>query len=89
MDIILDGLLINNKKELFVSLKKQINSDEFYGDNLDALWDVLTYLNEPLKIKIVNFRALQNNLGDYADNLKKLFIDLVDYNKLNSLEIIE
>ncbi|MCK9471372.1 MAG: barstar family protein [Bacilli bacterium] len=76
MEIIIDGNLITNKQELFSNLKLQINSDEFYGNNLDALWDVLSSINEELIVEIKNLITLKLNLGEYTDSLVQLFMDL-------------
>lgn len=76
MEIIIDGNLITNKQELFSNLKLQINSDEFYGNNLDALWDVLSSINEELIVEIKNLNTLKLNLGEYTDSLVQLFMDL-------------
>lgn len=76
MEILLDGYLINNKEQLFIFLKEQIDSDEFYGNNLDALWDVLSYQKINLKVTINNLDKLKENLGNYVDKLIKVFTDL-------------
>ncbi len=40
--IILDGNEMLNRQELHRYLKKQFHLSEFYGENLDALWDELS-----------------------------------------------
>lgn len=80
MEIILDGKYIIDKPTLFSTLKKQINLSEFYGDNLDALWDVLSSLQEDISIQIINQEILFHNLGEYAGMLLELFHDLKDVN---------
>ncbi|MDD4000229.1 MAG: GNAT family N-acetyltransferase [Bacilli bacterium] len=76
MEIILNGKQINDKETLFSSLKSQINSSDFYGNNLDALWDVLSSFDAEMKISIINYDDLKNNLGSYAEELFELFEDL-------------
>ncbi|MDD2681906.1 MAG: barstar family protein [Bacilli bacterium] len=87
MDILLDGKKIINKKTLYLTLKDQINCDEFYGNNLDALWEVLSSVEEEIKIIINNQQDLINNLGEYADLLLELFHDLKDVNELVFIEV--
>lgn len=76
MEIVLDGKEIVNRKRLFKQLKLQINSEEFVGNNLDAIWDVLYYANKEVNITIVNHKDFNYNLGNYAKMLLDLFEDL-------------
>lgn len=80
MKIIIDGKVIIDRKTLFQQLKTQVNSQEFYGDNLDALWDVLSYMDKELHITIMNQNDLEENLGEYAKSLLKVFYDLKNIN---------
>lgn len=80
MEILLDGKQVINKQILFLTLKEQINSNEFYGDNLDALWDVLSSTEEEIFVTIIHQEDLNNNLGEYAELLIELFHDLKDVN---------
>ncbi|HHX78317.1 MAG TPA: barstar family protein [Acholeplasmataceae bacterium] len=80
MEILLDGKQVINKQILFLTLKEQINSNEFYGDNLDALWDVLSSTEEEIFVTILHQEDLNNNLGEYAELLIELFHDLKDVN---------
>jgi len=76
MEIVLDGNVIENKELLFETLKKQINSDEFYGNNLDSLWDVLSNYTDDLTITVMHSAELVENLGNYAHMLMGLFDEL-------------
>lgn len=76
MEIIIDGNKITDKETLFQDLKSQIKSSEFYGRNLDALWDVLLSVDEELSITVINYSALEKNLGEYAKSLVEVFRDL-------------
>lgn len=87
MDILLDGMKIKSKEELFSFLKKEINSHDFHGNNLDALWDVLSYPNLVVNIKIINFKSLEESLGSYAVKLKELLNDLKALNAENRIVI--
>jgi len=81
MEILLDGNIIKNKEELFITLKNQINSDIFYGNNLDSLWDVLSGNTKNVIITIKNKMELDNNLKEYSKKLLNLFDDLKVNNK--------
>lgn len=76
MEIVLDGSIIENKEVLFETLKKQINSDEFYGNNLDSLWDVLSNYTDDLTITVMHSVELVENLENYAHMLMGLFDEL-------------
>lgn len=47
----------------------------YYGNNLDALWDQLTQLEE-FEIKLINSKYLVLNLRKYGEDLIELFDDL-------------
>ena len=84
MELILDGKIILNKSILYKQLKMQINNEEFIGENLDALWDVLTMYNK-ITIIIKNDVLLKRNLNNYYDSLIILFEDLVKINENNKI----
>lgn len=84
MELILDGKNILNKSLLYKQLKMQINNEEFIGENLDALWDVLTMYNK-ITIIIKNDALLKRNLNNYYDSLIILFEDLVKINENNKI----
>lgn len=78
--IILNGLDINSKEDIFKTLKEQIDSEEFIGNNLDALYDVLSTTYKSMVIVIKNFNMIVDKLGDYANDLKELLTDVVSEN---------
>ncbi|MDU1828345.1 barstar family protein [Anaerococcus sp.] len=56
----------------------------YYVQNLDALYDQL--VTKDNEIKIINFRQIFLNLGDYGNILVRVFIDAVkDYDSQISL----
>lgn len=73
--IIIDGNKIGSREELFASLKEQLPSEGFYGNNLDALADVLSELAEPVEAEIIGPGALRAALGEYADRLLRVLWD--------------
>lgn len=80
MEILLDGNKVLDKEILFETLKEQLNSEEFYGSNLDSLWDVLSNHIDNLVIIIVNIEKLESNLGGYSSGLLDLFKELNIHN---------
>ena len=89
MDIVLSGKLIKNRDMLFDSFRNQINNSVEFSNNLDALWDVLSYIDENISIKLLNFKELKDNLGDYALKFKSLLSDLKTLDSKNKIEIID
>ncbi|WP_456267155.1 MULTISPECIES: barstar family protein [unclassified Bacillus (in: firmicutes)] len=70
----LDGAACRSQEELHDQLKTVLHLPDYYGKNLDALWDCLTGgVILPVELTWVNFQMSQDALGDYAENLRQLF----------------
>lgn len=54
-------------------IKEAMNLSEYYGENLDALWDELTSLSRPVRVVIIYSSRLGDNLGDYGKKLLGTF----------------
>lgn len=52
MEVIIDGSQLNKQKELHETIARQLELPDYYGENLDALWDILTEQTAPMKITI-------------------------------------
>ncbi|MED5015851.1 barstar family protein [Paenibacillus chibensis] len=73
-EIILDGGKIDNKEQLHAFLKEELKLPDYYGGNLDALWDALTgYASMPLMIRWVKFQESEAKLGEYSRLVLELF----------------
>lgn len=60
--------------EIHIELKNKLNFPEYYGKNLDALWDSLCYYtNDELIIKISGFDNIENLFEDYSSKIKGVF----------------
>lgn len=53
MKYILDAACLRSKKEAHEYLKEVLNLPDYYGNNLDALYDCITDMDRP-EIEIVN-----------------------------------
>lgn len=69
---ILDGERILDKDMLHDTLAGAMDFPDWYGRNLDALYDCLTDMPEEIEIRIRNENALTEHLGNYAAALKKV-----------------
>lgn len=75
-----------DKKEFHQYLKKLFNLPEFYGNNLDSLWDLLSE-RKNLLIKIYNKESFEKNLEGYGTKIIKLFEELNHQTK-NKVEFL-
>ncbi|MBQ9956212.1 MAG: barstar family protein [Ruminococcus sp.] len=71
-ELIINGKEIESKETLHRVFSEGLSFPEWYGNNLDALNDCLTDINEETTVIIEEFGALRDNLGSYADKLKKV-----------------
>lgn len=75
------------RSKLHEELKNKLELPDYYGNNLDALWDMLTgYLKMPLTIVFINFKMCRKNLGNYANDLLLVFNQAE--NEIDGFEII-
>ncbi len=50
MEIIIKGGLIKNIDDFHKTIKRQLNFPDYYGENLDALWDCVRCIDPPCHI---------------------------------------
>lgn len=82
--VLLDGLNIRNKSDLYKSIKLQLKNLEFIGNNLDALYDTLSYINRDIEFIIINSKVIIHNLGDYYKMFIETLTDLTNnYDNIN------
>lgn len=80
MKVILDGKDIENREMVHIYLKERLGLPEYYGENLDALWDILSVASESISIELRNEEKLIDNLGYYGRSLLQVFKDLTHEN---------
>ncbi len=69
---ILSGTEIKNREMLHSILKDSLSLPEWYGRNLDALYDCLTEIQEITEIQVLQKSNLEKHLGRYANYLIKV-----------------
>ena len=70
----LDFSNCNYISEIHKELKNKFNLPQYYGENLDALWDCLDYYtNDDLIVEISGFQIIENRFDDYASKIKEVF----------------
>lgn len=76
MKCIIDGRRIKNKRMLHTLLKEELKLSEYYGKNLDALWDEISSSLRPREIVVKNKDQLLESLGDYGERFLETLYDL-------------
>ena len=71
----LNGWEIPDRETLHRTLKDQLGFPDWYGHNLDALYDLLTETTEPFRVVIADPEALAENLGGYYDVFRAVLRD--------------
>lgn len=70
--ITIDLAPVCDKAELHDLLYRSLDFPEWYGGNLDALYDCLTGVFEKTEITIENFDLLEERMGQYALSFRKV-----------------
>jgi len=83
--VLINGKKIIDKTSLYAYLHQQFNFPYPIGQNLDALWDVLSHNQTLKKITIIHSEVIKHNLNEYADALIDLFKSL---QKERNIEIV-
>ena len=74
--IIIDGRRMTTIEAAHSYLAKALRLPDYYGRNLDALHDCLTDLSRDVWIILINGDSMDENLGDYAQRLRRVFTDV-------------
>lgn len=77
---ILNGKRMKTNKSTHEYLKRKLEFPAYYGENLDALWDLLTTISEPVEIILLNSEIVYENLEGYGVSLVNLFLEAVEEN---------
>lgn len=70
--IVLDGRKMTDREQAHIYLKKKLSLPEYYGKNLDALYDCLTEMANA-QIIVTYIPEMKDNLRRYADNILNVF----------------
>lgn len=87
LEIVLDGNKMKSRELAHRYIKQKLELPEYYGENLDALWDVLTTYDINTKIRLINTDGLLEHLGDYGESLITLFEDFKKENNRGVLYV--
>lgn len=74
MEVIIDGERIKTIDDFHLEIKKQLEFPDYYGENLDALWDCLTgSIDLPVTLVWKNSDMNKESLGDKFNRIVDLF----------------
>ena len=72
--IVFDFKKIKNKKDFYNELAEKVQLPEYFGNKLDALWDIITSgeIDLPTEVIFINF---DNRKNKFFVSLEELFKD--------------
>ncbi len=80
-ELIIDGREEISRAELHEKIAAALDFPEWYGKNLDALYDCLTDMSEETVIEISDFEALTECHGKYALRLARVILEACEGNE--------
>lgn len=78
--MVIDGDFMATKDLMYTHLNRVFSFPAYFGNNLDALWDVLNEAGEPATIEFTHVNAVIEHLGSYGEKLVELFHKLDEEN---------
>jgi ribonuclease inhibitor len=72
-EVFLDCKKMTSKFEAHKYIKEMLNLPDYYGNNLDALWDILSTKSKMISIFLLHEEKLYENLGEYGKKLIDTF----------------
>ena len=87
MTIEIDGRLMFNRATVHEHLKRALSLPDYYGSNLDALYDVLTERVQPTDFVVSHVEMLDHQLGRYAKALLGTLRDAAENNPAITVSI--
>jgi len=86
--VTLNGARMTSVETTHQYLAYMLHFPKYYGGNLDALWDVLSTMSEPILIRLMNKDKLIHHLGDYAKSLLNVIFEAATVNEMIHFEIL-
>ncbi len=82
MTFTIDLSKVKSREELHDLLQEVLPLPDYYGRNLDALYDVLTSVCEPMEIRLLNPSGAKDLPGGYLESFLELCRDVREENPL-------
>lgn len=87
-EILLDGVEMTDRKKSHSYIKEKLALPDYYGNNLDALWDCLSTDFSQKKIVIVHPEKLVESMGYYGEQLIAVFQETAFTNPFLNVKIL-
>ena len=76
MRVIIDGRRIHCREHLYNEIGQVLELPDYFGYNLDDLYDILTEQDADLEVEFINRRELKASLGGcYIEQLTRMLKD--------------
>ena len=76
----LNGKLMTSRAAAHDHLQEVLTLPEYYGRNLDALYDLLTEMGNGTEIRVLRSDLIRVNLGGYGDALLETLAEAAENN---------
>ena len=86
--ITIDGEVLKTRDSIHQHLKTVLGFPDYYGMNLDALYDVLITEDRETEIRITNEDKLTSNIGEYWNRLSDTLTDISLQNKKITISMV-
>lgn len=73
--IILDGEQMLSRREAHDHLTERLQFPDYYGRNLDGLYDLLSERTEPAQLVVLRREMILSQLGEYGEALCRTLED--------------
>lgn len=83
----IDCSLFTSREETHRVLARELELPDYYGANLDALYDCLTERSEETQVVFVDDGSMKERLGGFADGLFSVFRDSAEENPRLSFSV--
>lgn len=90
-ELVVDLKEVNSKEELHSLLSSKLGFPDWYGNNWDAFWDLITdteIVAMPNKLKLVGFKELSEKLPKDTQILQQCFLDMKEEYPSIACEVI-
>lgn len=85
--IVLDGAEMTSRQSMHDHLARRLELPDYYGRNLDALFDCLSERGEATLLVLYRQEALREAMGDYGENLIRVLLQAAQDNPRLALAI--